>query len=112
MKYWGRLVRGEEVEYRMRHYEVLFIIKPELDEERVNEVVERFTSLIENEQGEVIKVDNWGKRKLAYMIDNKWREGFYALVEFKGAPETAQEINRVMGLSDDIIRQLITCIEE
>jgi len=96
----------------MRPYELLFIVKPDLDEEKTEAVLEKFTALIEKEGGEIIKVDKWGKRKLAYEIDKKWREGFYILVHFNGEPAVASELDRVMKISDEIIRHLITRIGE
>lgn len=96
----------------MRPYELLYIVKPDVDEEQLEAVTGRFTALIEKEGGEIVKMDKWGKRKLAYEIDKKWREGFYILVHFNGEPAVASELDRVMKISDDIIRHLITKIEE
>lgn len=96
----------------MRPYEVLFIIKPELDEEQTEQTITKFTDLIANEGGEVVKVDKWGKRRLAYEIDKKWREGFYTLVHFNSQPEVVTELDRVMKLTDGILRHMVTRIEE
>ena len=57
----------------MRPYEILFIIKTDREEEEFDAVIEKFTALIEREGGQVSKVDKWGKRKLAYEIDKKYR---------------------------------------
>ncbi|HWJ02561.1 MAG TPA: 30S ribosomal protein S6 [Verrucomicrobiae bacterium] len=95
----------------MNAYEILFIIKPELDEEAYSNVVEKFTNLIANNQGEVVSVDKWGKRRLAYEIDDR-REGFYTLVNFNGTPATAQEFDRVLKITDEILRYLITRKED
>lgn len=92
----------------MRPYELLFIVRPDLDEEQTDAVINKFTTLIEKGGGEIVKVDKWGKRKLAYEIDKKWRDGFYALMLFNGEPTVASEVERVMKISDEIIRQLIT----
>ncbi|MFZ7102952.1 MAG: 30S ribosomal protein S6 [Peptococcaceae bacterium] len=96
----------------MRPYELLYIVKPDLDEEQLEAVIGKFTALIEKEGGEIVKVDKWGKRKFAYEIDKKWRDGFYILVHFNGEPAVASELDRVMKISDDIIRHLITRIGE
>ncbi|MFZ5945007.1 MAG: 30S ribosomal protein S6 [Bacillota bacterium] len=96
----------------MRPYELLYIVKPDVDEEKLEAVIGKYTALIEKEGGEIVKVDKWGRRKLAYEIDKKWREGIYILVHFNGEPAVASELDRVMKISDDIIRHLITRIGE
>jgi len=96
----------------MRSYELLFIIKPEFDEEKNEAIIEKFTTLITKEGGEVTNVDKWGKRKLAYEIDKKWREGFYTLVHFNGEPAVASELDRVMKISDEIMRHMVTRVGE
>lgn len=96
----------------MRPYEVLFIVRPDLDEEQTEAVINKFTALIENEGGEIVKVDKWGKRKLAYEIANKYREGIYTLIQFNSEPAVASELDRVMKISDEIMRHLISKIEE
>lgn len=90
----------------MRAYETMYIIRPEYDEEKVQSVVEKYSTLIQNNGGELVKVDLWGKRRLAYEID-KIREGHYVLVKFKGEPETPAELERIFKISDDVIRYLI-----
>jgi small subunit ribosomal protein S6 len=85
---------------------MMFILKPELDEEAVNAAIERFTGIIANHGGVIDSVDKWGKRRLAYEI-NKIREGVYVLVYFRGEPGAAQELERVLKLSDEVVRQLI-----
>ena len=96
----------------MRPYEVLFIVRPDLDEEQTEALINKFTDLIEKEGGEIVKVDKWGKRKFAYEIDKKWKDGFYTLVNFNSEPAVASELERVMKISDEIIRQMITRIGE
>ena len=66
----------------MREYETLFIINPDLDEEATKAVIEKFSSLLENEGGEVLKVDEWGKKRLAYEV-NEISEGYYVLMTLK-----------------------------
>jgi small subunit ribosomal protein S6 len=90
----------------MRNYEMVYIIKPDLEEEQVNEVVEKFSALISKDGGEVVAVDNWGKRRLAYEIKD-FREGNYFLVTFKGSSVTARELDRVLKISDEILRFMI-----
>ncbi len=89
----------------MRAYEVLYIIKP-LEEEQTEAVIEKFKSLIENNGGEIVSLDKWGKRKLAYEIKHN-REGYYVLIKFNGTPETAAELDRVFRITDEILKFMI-----
>lgn len=95
----------------MRAYEVLYIIRPELDEEQNTAVIEKFKGLIENNGGEITKLDKWGKRKLAYEIKHN-REGFYVLMEFNGATDAAAELDRVFRITDEVIKHIIIRKEE
>ncbi|HAF17311.1 MAG: 30S ribosomal protein S6 [Thermacetogeniaceae bacterium] len=90
----------------MRPYETLFILKPDLEEEAITAAIERLTELIQNNKGTVEQVNRWGKKRLAYEIQD-YREGYYTLVLFQGEPETAKELDRVMRLSDEVIRHVI-----
>lgn len=101
----------EEVSYKMRDYEIMYIIKPELDEEAVQAVVDRFNTLIADNGGEVVTADKWGKRKLAYEIKD-YRDGIYILVNFKGEAGTARELDRVLKITDDILRFMIISKEK
>lgn len=90
----------------MRNYELMYIVKPELDEEQLTGVIEKFANLIAANGGEVVSTDKWGKRRLAYEIKD-YREGVYILVNFKGEAGTAQELDRVLKITDDILRFMI-----
>ncbi len=90
----------------MRAYEVLYIVKPDLDEEQTTAVVDKFKGLVENNGGEIAKLDKWGKRKLAYEIKHS-REGFYVLMEFNGEANTAAELDRVFRITDEILKHII-----
>lgn len=94
----------------MRKYESLFVLRPNLEEEKRNELISKFTSIIES-NGEIVKVDEWGNRKLAYEIE-KLREGYYVLVDFKAAPELPIELERNFKISDDVIRYVVVNREE
>jgi small subunit ribosomal protein S6 len=91
----------------VRAYELMYIIRPDLDEEAINDVIEKFDQLIANNGGEVVNVNRWGKRRLAYEI-NDYREGYYVLEHFNGEPATEQELERVFKITDTVIRYLIT----
>ncbi|PKM88058.1 MAG: 30S ribosomal protein S6 [Firmicutes bacterium HGW-Firmicutes-12] len=90
----------------MRNYELMYIIKPDLDEEKLQAVMDKFSNIITNEGGEIITADKWGKRRLAYEIKD-YREGIYILVNFKGEVGTPKELDRVMKITDDILRFMI-----
>lgn len=90
----------------MRKYEVMYIIRPDVEQEAVQALVERFQGIIQN-GGEITKHDVMGKRRLAYEI-NKVRDGVYVLVNFTATPDVVNELERIMKISDDIIRYLIT----
>jgi small subunit ribosomal protein S6 len=89
----------------MRNYEVMFILRPETEQEAVQAAVEKFHNII-NAGGEVVKSDLIGKKRLAYEI-NKIREGIYVLVHFNAKAETVAELERVLKITDEVIRYLI-----
>jgi len=89
----------------MRKYEVLFIVRSDLDQEAVQATVDKFAGIIAN-GGEVISQEILGKRRLAYEI-KKHRDGIYVLIQFHAQPETVAELDRVMRITDEVIRHLI-----
>lgn len=95
----------------MRSYEALFVIRPDLEAEQTQAVIDKFTNLITQNGGEVVQVDKWGKKRLAYEV-RKFREGYYVLLQFKGTPAVAQELERVFKITDEVIRYMITRLEE
>lgn len=94
----------------MRAYELMYIINPNLTEEAINGVVEKFENLIKNNGGEITAMDRWGKRKLAYEI-NKMREGYYVLCNFKAEAPVAAEVERVLKITDEVVRHLIVRVD-
>jgi len=90
----------------MRKYEVMYILRPDLEQEAVQATVEKFQGIIQN-GGEITKHDVMGKRRLAYEI-NKIRDGIYVLVNFTATPEVVAELERILKISDEAIRYLIT----
>ncbi len=87
-------------------YEVLYVLNPNLTEEETQGIVEQFKTLIE-QNGAIDEMDEWGKRKLAYEI-NYLSEGYYVLVKFTSGPEFPAELDRVLGITDGVIRSLVT----
>ena len=89
-----------------RKYELVMVINPKLEEEALEAVIAKYSNLVTNNGGEIIKLDRWGKRRLAYEI-NHITEGFYTLMKFSGPSTISQEMERQFGISDDVIRHLI-----
>ena len=87
-------------------YELMYIINPNLSEEETAAVVEKFKSLVE-QNGTLDEMEEMGKRKLAYEI-NYISEGYYVLVKFTSAPDFPAELDRVLGMTDGVMRSLIT----
>ena len=92
-------------------YETIFIISPELDEEATKALVEKFTGLITENGGAVDSVNEWGKRRLAYPI-NDLTEGYYVLVNFTAAHDFPAELDRVFNITDGVLRSLIVALED
>lgn len=91
-------------------YELLYIIDGTLSEDATRALVEKFTALI-TENGTISEVNEWGKRRLAYPINDK-EEGYYVLVHFTSNTDFPAELERVFGITDGIMRSMITRWEE
>jgi small subunit ribosomal protein S6 len=87
----------------MRHYEVMIILDPSLDERTVSPSLETFLNVIRNSGGSVEKVDVWGKRRLSYEI-KKHTEGIYALVDVNSDPDAVKELDRQLSLTESVLR--------
>lgn len=87
-------------------YEVMYIINPNLGDEEREAVVEKFKALVE-QNGTIDEIEEMGKRKLAYEI-NYISEGYYMLVKFTSPPDFPAELDRVLGITDGVMRSLIT----
>jgi small subunit ribosomal protein S6 len=91
----------------MRKYELMYIVRPTVEQEALEALTAKFQGIINAEGGEISKHDVSGKRRLAYEIE-KIREGYYVLVNFTSSKEVVAELDRVLRISDDVIRHLIT----
>ena len=91
-------------------YEVLYNIDPAQGEEGIAALVEKFKAMVEAE-GTLSSIDEWGKRRLAYPI-NDLAEGYYVLMNFESKPEFPAELERVLKITDGILRCLTTAVEE
>ena len=87
----------------MRHYEIMIILEPETDERPIAQSLAKLLQVVPSHGGTVDKIDIWGKRRLAYDIKKK-SEGFYVVVDMTTAPETAQELDRQLGLNESVLR--------
>ena len=87
-------------------YETLFVVKPDLIEEATQATVNKFTTLIAENGGTVESINAWGKRRLAYLIED-YAEGYYVLVNFKSDSALPLELNRVFGITDEILRYVV-----
>ena len=119
---FGRLSAAENLKQRsevhrevkimekiMNSYETLFVISPELSEDATKALVEKFTGLIA-ENGELGEVSEWGRRRLAYPI-NDMTEGYYVLVNFKSASDFPAELERIFKITDGILREIVVAHE-
>ena len=101
----------KEVQPRMAkisaNYEVVFIMDGRLPEEQVAALTEKFKTLVE-QNSTAMEVEEWGKRHLAYPI-NDLTEGYYVLISFTSAPDFPKELDRILGITDGIIRSMIVC---
>jgi len=94
----------------MNKYEVMFIVKP-AEDEAIEAVVAKFENLIASNGGAIDKIDRWGKRRLAYEIKDL-NEGIYFVVYFTAQPGVVTELERVMKITDEILRHMVVKQEE
>ncbi|WP_181779879.1 30S ribosomal protein S6 [Pseudonocardia pini] len=87
----------------MRHYEIMVILDPSLDERTVQPSLETFLNVVRSDGGSVEKIEVWGKRRLAYEI-LKNPEGIYAVLEIEAEPATVTELDRQLGLNESVLR--------
>ena len=90
----------------MRHYEVMLILDPSLEDKDAKAAVDRFMTTITSRGGKVTGVDHWGKRRFAYEIRHL-NEGYYTVVDLEATPETVDELSRVLFLADNVIRHKV-----
>lgn len=91
------------------NYETLFIVNATIGEEAIASVVEKIKNLIA-QHGELVNVNEWGKRRLAYAIDDM-TEGYYVLAEFNSKPEFPAELDRIYNITEEIMRSIIIAKE-
>ncbi len=87
----------------MRHYEMMVILDPQLEERTVAPSLNKFLGVVKTQGGSVEKVDIWGKRRLSYEIDKR-TEGIYAVVDVSCEPATVAELDRQLSLNESVLR--------
>jgi len=89
----------------MRHYETIFIISPELSEDETGAVVEKFSGILTDAGAVMVKVENWGRRRLAYEV-KKFNKGYYVLFDYGAEPAAVTEMERNFKIDERVIRFL------
>jgi len=89
----------------LRRYETVFIALADLSDEDVNSLIERTTSIISGLKGLVVKVDRWGKKRLAYEIKKQTR-GYYVLIEYAGTSAIVNELERNLKIDDKVLKYM------
>lgn len=97
--------------YKMRRYETLFIVDPELTDESLKEVAEKFKNIILADKGHIIKYDEWGKRKLAYPV-RKHDYGIYILLDYCGPSDIVNELERNMRIDERVLKYITVKISD
>ncbi|MCK5128609.1 MAG: 30S ribosomal protein S6 [Clostridiales bacterium] len=90
----------------MNNYEVLYVIDGTISDEAIQEQVQKFSDLVTNNGGEIVDINEWGKRRLAYQINYK-SEGYYVLMNFKSDPDFPVELERIFGITESIVRYMV-----
>jgi small subunit ribosomal protein S6 len=91
----------------LRDYELMYVVRPDLDEDGLRSAQEAVQGLVEGQGGEVLTTTPWGKRRLAYEIAGL-RDGHYVIVEFRGDGAKVKELERALRINDHVIRHMIT----
>ncbi|PRO64357.1 30S ribosomal protein S6 [Alkalicoccus urumqiensis] len=90
----------------MRNYEIMYIVRPDLEEAQTKETVERFNKILSDNGAEVVETDEKGKKRLAYEIDD-YPEGYYVILQVKAEKPALDEFNRLSSINDNILRSMI-----
>jgi len=89
----------------MRRYETIFIVRPNVNEDEIGEITAKTTSTIESDGGTIFRINNWGLKKLAYLI-KKENQGYYVYLDYAGVPQSIAEIERVFRIDDRVLKYL------
>ena len=91
----------------MKTYEMLYVLDAAISDEAKESFVQKFETVVANGGGKVVSTDKWGVKKLAYPINYK-SDGYYVLMTFESESEVVKELDRVAGLSVEVLRRMIT----
>lgn len=94
----------------MVNYESMYILKPDMEEEKKDALVKRFSDIVTNNGGTIEKIDEWGKKRLAYPI-NYINDGYYVLMYFAAPTELPAELERNYKISDDVMRYMVVNLD-
>lgn len=100
----------EGVAGRMRRYELMLVLRPDMPDDRLQAVLDRTTRAVSTGGGQILKVAPWGRRRLAYPIE-RFREGSYHIVLFEAPPEVVAELERGLLITEEVLRHLVTRVE-
>lgn len=89
-----------------RDYELGFILNPEVNEEQTGALLTRISQIVTNYDGQVVRVNQWGRRRMAYPINHN-RDGYYIFMDMILTPETVTELDRTLKVSEDVLRHMI-----
>lgn len=95
----------------MRNYEIMYIVRPDIEEEAQTALIERFNSVLTDNGAEIEKVDEKGKKRFAYTIKD-YRDGYYILINFKSEQTAIDEFDRLAKFSEDIVRHMVVRLED
>jgi len=101
----------KKVPYSMKRYETIYIVNPNLDADSLKEVVTKFSDLVKKLKGYIVKINEWGKRKLAYEV-KRFDKGYYVVLDFCGFPGVVKELERNLNIDDRILKYLTVKIDE
>ncbi|HLS61083.1 MAG TPA: 30S ribosomal protein S6 [Virgibacillus sp.] len=94
-----------------RKYEIMYIIRPDIEEEAHTALIERFNNVLTDNEAEIEKVEEKGKRRFAYTI-NDYRDGFYVLLTFTSNQAAIDEFDRLAKFSEDIVRHMVVRLDD
>ena len=95
----------------MRRYETIFIVRPNVGEDEIEEISSKTTSIIEGDGGTIFRLNNWGLKKLAYLI-KKENQGYYVFLDYAGVPKSIAEIERIFRIDDHVLKYLTVKLED
>lgn len=101
----------ERVKLRKRHYETIFVLSPKLDDKKKKTVIEKNVQAVSKAEGTILRNDDWGKRKMAYMIQ-KHAQAFYNYFRYIGTNQTVQSLERSLKLDADVLRFQIISLSD